>query len=285
MLTERQITEFNQNGFLFPLDILTRQEAAQTRAAVLGHLVACQERGGAYAALSCGPKVHLLADWAQRLVRHPRLLEIAESLLGPDILVWGSQIFVKKPGGTTDLAWHQDALTYDFDEQGRLAAFRVWLALTETTVENGTMRFAAGSHREGIFTHRREPGLKGMLRGDEAAFDATRFSRHDVVLEPGQCSLHDMLVVHGSGYNRTQETRLAFAIDYLATSVHPRHRPDSALLVNGTDKHGNFVLEVVTSRDLSEDALELCSEAVEIRMRRLRAAEADRKKAGTLTGA
>lgn len=282
-LTEHQIAGLKDNGFVFPVGALTASEATELRGTVLRHLAHCRDQGGARAALAIGPKVHLMAAWADRLVRHPALLSIAESLLGPDILVWGSQIFVKKPGGTTDLAWHQDALTYDLDSNGQLAAFRVWLALTSTSVENGTMYFAAGTHRHGIFTHHRQPGLRGMMRGDEAVFQEAEFSRHDVVLDPGQCSLHNMLVVHGSGLNNTPETRVTFAIDYLATSVRPAGGTDSALLVRGQDRHGNFVLEEPPRDDLGDDAMAVCSEAVRIRMLRLQAAEEEQRKAGILT--
>ncbi|MFI2372071.1 phytanoyl-CoA dioxygenase family protein [Streptomyces sp. NPDC018833] len=283
VLAQRQIEGFDENGFVFPVEALTESEAAGLRDTVLQHLADCRRRGGARAALAFGPKVHLLTQWAHRLVRHPALLEIAQSMLGPDLLVWGTQIFVKEPGGTTDLAWHQDALTYDLDSEGRPAAFRVWLALTPTTVENGTMRFAAGTHRDGIRTHRRTPGLKGMLRGDEAVLDESEFVRHDVVLRPGQCSLHNMLVVHGSGLNRTEDTRVAFAIDYLAPSVRPSRGQDSALLVQGEDTHGHFVLERGPQGDLDDEALALCSDAVRLRMARLQAAEEERKKSGALT--
>ncbi|MFI1286589.1 phytanoyl-CoA dioxygenase family protein [Streptomyces sp. NPDC020858] len=265
------------------MDALTASEATELHGTVLRHLADCREWSVDRAALAIGPKVHLMAAWADRLVRHPALLSIAESLLGPDILVWGSQIFVKRPGGTTELAWHQDALTYDLDSDGQLAAFRVWLALTPTSVENGTMCFAAGTHHHGILTHHRQPGLRGMMRGDEAVFHEAEFAKHDVALDPGQCSLHNMLVVHGLGLNRTAETRVAFAIDYLATSVHPADGIDSALLVQGQDRHGNFVLEKSPRDDLGDDAMAVCSEAVRIRMLRLQAAEAERRKAGILT--
>ncbi|MFJ9008633.1 phytanoyl-CoA dioxygenase family protein [Streptomyces canus] len=282
-LTQRQLDGFHEDGFIFPVEALTENEAGGLRDTVLQHLADCRRRGGARAALAFGPKVHLLARWAHRLVRHPALLEIAESMLGPDILVWGTQIFVKEPHGSTDLAWHQDALTYDLDAEGRLAAFRVWLALTHTTAENGTMRFAAGTHRDGIHTHRRAPELNGMLRGDEAVLDETEFVRHDVVLRPGQCSLHDMLVVHGSGLNRTEETRVTFAIDYLAPSARPSSGQDSALLVQGEDTHGHFVLEEAPKDDLSDETLARCSDAVRMRMARLQAMEEERKKSGVLT--
>lgn len=281
-LTQSQVKGFEEDGFVFPVDALTQDRAAELRDTVLTHLADCHRQGGARAALAFGPKVHLMAEWAHRLVRRPELLEIAESMLGPDILVWGTQIFVKEPGGKTDLAWHQDALTYDLDSEGRLAAFRVWLALTPTSVENGTLRFAAATHRDGIRTHRRTPGLRGMMRGDEAAFDEHDFVRHDVVLRPGQCSLHNMLVVHGSGLNRTKDTRVAFAIDYLAPSVRPSGGEDSALLVQGQDAYGHFVLEQPPSDDLGDEAMARCGDAVGMRMARLQAAEAERKKSGAL---
>ncbi|AZM57360.1 hypothetical protein DMA15_36380 [Streptomyces sp. WAC 01529] len=173
------------------------------------------------AALANGPKIHLLRSWADRLVRHPRLLEIATSLLGPDVLFWSTSIFVE-PGGDTDLAWHQDALTHELDD-GDLAAFRVRLALTPTSPENGTMRFAARTHGDGVLRHHRAGHAAGRLRGEAADFDASATERHDVVPRPGQCSLRNMLVVHGSGLNRTDEPRVDAVIlerFYGAVRVH-----------------------------------------------------------------
>ncbi|MBM7167519.1 phytanoyl-CoA dioxygenase family protein [Streptomyces sp. G44] len=282
-LTPQQKADFHKDGFLFPLDVFEEEETYALRDAVLHHLAVSTERGGPIAALASGPKIHLLWTWADLLVRHPRLLEIARSVVGPDILVWGTSVFVKEPQGDTDLAWHQDALTYDLDGDGQAAAFRVWLALTPTTVNNGTMRFAAGTHRQGILVHHRASHLRGRMRGDEASFAEQGFDQHHVLLNPGQCSLHNMLVVHGSGINRTDEPRVTFAIDYLATSVRPKDgKPDSALLVSGTDKYGHFAHEKPPEGDMDESAQKEFHEAALLRMRRLVTAAAEKKEAGLL---
>lgn len=284
-LTPQQTADFHRDGFLFPLDVLPEEETYALRDAVLHHMAVSAERGGAVAALAGGPKVHLLWTWADRLVRHPRLLDVARTLVGPDLLVWGTSVFVKEPHGETDLAWHQDALTYDLDgaDDGDVAAFRVWLALTPTTVENGTMRFAAGTHRRGVLVHHRASHLPGRMRGDEAAFEEKDFAQHHVLLSPGQCSLHNMLVVHGSGLNRTDEPRVTFAIDYLATSVRPKDgKPDSALLVSGTDRYGHFAPEKSPERDMDESALKEFHNAALLRLRRLQTAAAEKKEAGLL---
>ncbi|MFF8643300.1 phytanoyl-CoA dioxygenase family protein [Streptomyces sp. NPDC015345] len=283
VLTPQQMADFHKDGFLFPLDVLEEEETYALRDAVLHHMAVSAERGGPIAALASGPKIHLLWTWADRLVRHPRLLEIAQTVVGPDVLVWGTSVFVKEPQGETDLAWHQDALTYDLDGDGQVNAFRVWLALTPTTVENGTLRFAAGTHRQGILVHHRASHLRGRMRGDEAAFAEQDFTQHHVLLSPGQCSLHNMLVVHGSGINQTDEPRVTFAIDYLATSVRPKDgKPDSALLVSGTDRYGHFAPEKSPGGDMDESAQKEFHEAALLRMRRLVTAAAEKKEAGLL---
>ncbi|MEU1131057.1 phytanoyl-CoA dioxygenase family protein [Streptomyces sp. NPDC005900] len=282
-LTPQQKVDFHKDGFLFPLDVLEEEETYALRDTVLHHMAVSAERGGPIAALAGGPKVHLLWTWADRHVRHPRLLEIARTVVGPDVLVWGTSVFVKEPRGETDLAWHQDTLTYDLDGDGQVAAFRGWLALTPTTVENGTMRFAAGTHRQGILGHHRASHLGGRMRGDEAAFAEKDFDQHHVLLSPGQCSLHNMLVVHGSGINRTDEPRVTFAIDYLATSFRPKDgKPDSALLVSGTDRYGHFAPEKSPESDMDKSAQKEFHEAALLRMRRRVTAAAEKKEAGLL---
>jgi non-haem Fe2+, alpha-ketoglutarate-dependent halogenase len=248
VVTAEMTGALRRDGFYLPVDVLSPEEVVEYRDAILEHLRVSERAGGLMGAAAHGPKIHLLWSWADRLVRHPRLLRLAVDLLGPDVLVWSTSIFVKEPGGTTDLAWHQDAVSYDLD--GCLdRAVRVWLALTPTTVENGTLRFALGSHLGGALRHKRALDDAGLARGDAADVHIDPADRRDVLLAPGQCSVHNLLVVHGSGVNHTDAPRISFAIDYLATSVRPHGgNEDCALLVAGQDSHGNFRLEIPAGR-------------------------------------
>ncbi|WP_166354542.1 phytanoyl-CoA dioxygenase family protein [Phytoactinopolyspora limicola] len=281
-LRDSEIQRFRDDGFLFPVDVLTEVEAAELLDDVHSHIRDSRAEGELAASLMYGPKIHLVRRWADRLTRHPRLLAVAGSLLGPDVMVWGTNLFLKEPNGQSDLAWHQDALSYDLTgTQER--AFRVWLALTPTGPENGTLRFAAGTHRLGVLQHRRSAQLSDRQRGDEVCLDLDGYATHDVVLRPGQCSLHNMLIVHGSGFNRTRQTRISVAIDYIATSVRPAgHRPDSALLVSGRDEHRNFEPETSLAELPAGRAGEEFERAVAMRFDRVSSAMRAQQKAGLI---
>ncbi|MER7518592.1 phytanoyl-CoA dioxygenase family protein [Streptomyces sp. NPDC126499] len=281
--TADQKAAFDRDGFLFPVDVLSAGEAAELASQVENHIRESRLVGGIVSTFAAAPKVHVLQPWAERLVRDPRLLDIARSMLGPDLLVWSTNIFVKNPGEQVDYAWHQDALTYDL-ERGTRGGVRVWLALTDTGPENGTLRYAAGTHREGVFRHVRTAAESATRVGDEVDVDVTGCELHDVVLSAGQCSLHDMLVVHGSGGNSTERPRIAFAIDYLSTRVRPTgDLPDSAMLVSGQDDQGNFQLERGPLGRAPQDVLDEYRTAVARRMARLRTAEQAQARAGLLS--
>jgi chlorinating enzyme len=99
---------------------------------------------------------HLEDDELMSLYAHPAIVERMAQLLGPDLLLWRSQFFPKYPGmGGT--GWHQ-ATSY-LNETFRTATLKprdlrklfqltAWVAVTDSTVKNGCMRFIPGTHRE-----------------------------------------------------------------------------------------------------------------------------------------
>jgi chlorinating enzyme len=99
---------------------------------------------------------HLEDDELMALYAHPAIVERMAQLLGPDLLLWRSQFFPKYPGmGGT--GWHQ-ATSY-LNETFRTATLTprdlrklfqltVWVAVTDSTIANGCLRFIPGTHRE-----------------------------------------------------------------------------------------------------------------------------------------
>jgi len=260
-------TALASNGFVFPFDALSADESATFRDRFAKYDAEMSARGGIWSSFRHFPKVHLLAEWADDLIRHPSILSAVEELLGPDLLVWSTNVFTRPPHSDATLAWHQDALHYRLRgfESG---AVRVWLALTETTIANGTMRFARGTHREGIVAHKtdadpaaiRESGLEVDIEVDES-------KAVPVLLDAGQFSIHHLAVAHCSGSNRTGAGRVNFAIDYLCPSVQPIGGPDTAMLVRGTDARRHFTLEQRRPFG-SPEAENQFKQSVALRMRR-----------------
>ncbi|WIM96431.1 phytanoyl-CoA dioxygenase family protein [Actinoplanes oblitus] len=262
------MTTFDSDGFVFPHDGLTTGECARYLAAFDQYDREASERGGLRAAFRHFPKIHLLAPWADELIRHPAVLSAVSRLLGPDLLVWSTNVFVREPGSTSGMAWHQDALHYSL-KGFHTGAVRVWLALTPADLRNGAMRFSRGSHRAGIVGHRTGADRAAIRSvGLEIDVEIDEDTVVPAILGQGQFSMHHMAVAHCSGGNATTADRVGFAIDYLRPDVAPVGGPDGAMLVNGTDTHGNFELESpVTTSGLAVE--EQFRRSVLLRMQRL----------------
>lgn len=161
----------------------------------------------------------------------PEILDLVEQLIGPDLVLWGCQVFCKPGGDGMEIPWHQDGRYWPIRP---LATCTVWVALDESTPENGCMRFIPGSHRGQVYRHRKDdrPDLALDLVLDDDAVDASE--ARDVVLEAGQMSLHDVYLVHGSAPNRSPKRRAGLAIRYMpATSLFDRSLFKPTTTANG----------------------------------------------------
>jgi hypothetical protein len=256
---------WDRDGFCFPVDLITEAEAAQYAEQVRRYELITRKAGGNLAQRWNAPKIHLLAPWADALVRDERLLDVASSLIGPDLLVWSTNLFWRRGQSDDELAWHQDALHYGWENvQG--STVRFWVALTPTNRANGTMRFAKGAHNHALVPHRRG---KSLFVGLEVDLEILEADTVDVVLRPGQGSLHQGATVHSSGPSSVDADRICFAIDYIAPSVRPVPGPDSAMLVRGRDTSGYYTLETPPAKEFDSAAIRQFHEAVAIRDRRL----------------
>src|SRR4029453_15391031 len=157
-------------------------------------------------------KPHLLFTWLAELVRHPSVLDAVEDVLGPDILCWNTSFFTKEARSPGFVSWHQDATYWGLSEPDVVTA---WVAFTESTPANGNMRVIPGSHRAPV-PHVDTFHPDNLLsRGQEIAVEVDESRAVDIVLAPGEMSLHHVLMVHGSGANLSGDRRIGFAIRYI----------------------------------------------------------------------
>lgn len=142
---------------------------------------------------------------------HPDILDVIEALIGPDIKVFGSQLFMKPPGGV-EKPWHQDSAYFPLDPQ---IVVTCWTALDDVTLENGCLYVIVGSHREGILEHSQEWMIGGRrdMQVPEAMIDGGR--TRGITLAAGGCSFHHGILLHRSGPNRTGQSRRGFAVHYI----------------------------------------------------------------------
>lgn len=252
-MTAAELAAYREEGLVVPRWRLPAALLAGMRAG-LGRLVAENPHTRPeHLVLRWGGGPRALPTHADFLgfARTPAVLDLVEAVLGPDLILWGAHVFCKPGGDGLEIPWHQDGQYWPIRP---LATCTVWIALDDSTPENGCMRYIAGSHRTRTIYHHRvdeRPNLALNQVIREGQFDEA--AARDVVLEAGQCSVHDVYLIHGSRANRSPRRRAGFAVRYMpATSLYDRSlafpggaaaiRQNMALrpiyLVRGGDRHG-----------------------------------------------
>jgi non-heme Fe2+,alpha-ketoglutarate-dependent halogenase len=249
LLSPEAVERYHRDGFYFPVRALSPAEARGYR----DRLEAFEREHGGPLGGELRHKSHLLFTWLDALVRHPTILDAVEDVLGPDLLVWSSSFFIKEARDPAFVSWHQDATYWGLSEPDVVTA---WVAFTESSVESGAQRMIPGTHHRQV-EHRDTFAPNNLLsRGQEIAVEVDEAQAVDIVLHPGEMSLHHVRMFHGSPANRSADRRIGFAIRYLPTRVRQvAGTGDSALLVRGVDEYRHFEAEQPPARDLAPDAV------------------------------
>ena len=237
LLSPAQVAAYERDGFVCPVPVLSIAEAQAARA----ELEAWEAARGAPIDFPEKSKSYLLFDWADQLVHHPAILDAVEDLIGPDILVYHSTLFLKEAHSAAFVRWHQDSTYFYLAPHLHVTA---WVALSDASEAAGCMRALPGSHRWGSIAHDDKPEPMNMIRrgqGISARFDAETGCA--MPLRTGEMSLHHTDLVHASGANATSDRRIGLAISYIPARVRPTGAVQPhALCVRGQD-HGHFVPE------------------------------------------
>ena len=248
LLSPAALERYQCDGFHFPVPVLAPDEALACRRKL--EAVETAHGGGLGGELRHKP--HLLLTWLADLVRHPRVLDAVEDVLGPNLLVWSTSFFIKEARDPAYVSWHQDATYWGLSSPDVVTA---WLAFTDATVENGAMRMVPGSHGEQV-AHRDTFAPNNLLsRGQEIAVEVDEARGVDILLRAGEMSLHHVRMIHGSPANRSDDRRVGFAIRYIPTYVKQiAGEGDSAMLVRGVDEYHHFAPERAPAADLAPEA-------------------------------
>lgn len=233
-LSAAQIQSFRDNGVLFPFRVLDDAEVAAGLAVIDGIDARPDLRKGLLL-----HKTYYVSKTLTDLCRHPRILDAVEGVIGPNILVWGANFFLKEPRSDAYVSWHQDATYWGLEPSDIVTA---WVAFTPSTVESGCMRVVPGTHKGGIMAHKETWAQDNLLsRGQEIAVDVDLDKVVDVVLRPGEMSLHHVDIAHNSEPNRSAQRRIGFAIRYVGAHVKQAGGlRDKAMLARGTDRWNHF---------------------------------------------
>src|SRR3954452_15242839 len=248
-LSEAAVADYNRLGYHFPVRAFTPAEAD----ALLAKLRATEAKLGGKLTGRMNQKPHLLFPWVCDVVRHPAVLDAAESVLGPNLLCWSSQFFMKGARDPAYVSWHQDGTYWGLSSPDVVTA---WIAFTPSVPESGNMRVVPATHLSKV-PHTDTFAQDNLLsRGQEVTVQVREADAVDITLQPGEMSLHHVLIVHGSEPNRADCPRIGMAVRNIPTHVRQAGgAQDSALLVRGHDSFGHFEHETAPEADLHPHAL------------------------------
>ncbi len=170
------------------------------------------------------------------MVAHPRLLDAVEDIIGPDILCWGSSFFEKEARDPGFVSWHQDSTYYGIEPPETLTA---WLAISDSTLASGCMKFIPGSQGKGVYHHDENREANNLLSRGQTIPGVETDKAVAMELRAGQFSFHEEDTVHGSEPNRSGDRRIGLSIHYVPPTLRDVKYPGaSAMLLRGEDTHG-----------------------------------------------
>jgi non-heme Fe2+,alpha-ketoglutarate-dependent halogenase len=252
-LTQEQVDSYRYNGFLSPFPVLSSDETA----ACLAGLKRFETFIGSpvpKADMHWRSLIHACLPFYADLVRNPKILDVVESLIGPDILVWTSTFFIKEANSPTFAAWHQDSTYFGLAPYEQVTA---WVALTDASQDAGCIEVLSAHGKPRQMRHVPKKLANSINRTGQTITEPLDDSGvRAMPLKAGQFSLHHTLCVHRSAPNHTAHRRVGLGINYIPTHVRTTgSKRMPAMLVRGTDRYGHFDLYQPPVKELGEKEL------------------------------
>ena len=238
MLSPGEVERYERDGYVVP-DIRIPIDTIEAIKADHARLIA---RHPEFADYCSALLVHDLCFL--NYARDPDILDMVAQLIGPDIALWNSSLFAKPARVGTRTPWHQDGEYWPIRP---LATCTVWIALDASTRENGCLRFLPGTHRSRTLASHHHNDAEGNALALELDAEHVDESKAvDVELQPGQVSLHDVYLMHGSEPNTSGRPRRGMTLRFMPTSSVYHHdlgknaadAQRTVFLVRGTDRSG-----------------------------------------------
>lgn len=254
-LTNSQVSEYHEQGYLSPIDFISEADAVSIRE----QLEEAERVHPEHINAENRNNAHLVFDFLDSLAFHSTMLDIVEDLIGPDFSLWGSVLFIKDPGSKHFVSWHQDATYMGMTSNNFVTP---WIALSPSNRETGCMSMIPGSHKNNIKPHDDTYAENNILTRGQVVKDVDESSAVDLILKPGQMSLHHGEIVHGSQPNLSDERRVGFALQsYMSNDIEQhlgknmwlpargkvRNQPDSISLDRPAE---NMDADAVSQREI-----------------------------------
>ena len=234
-VTDEQVAFYNREGYLKFGRIFTKPELDDLRDYVDGMIASLPE--GKRPEQMDVP--HFEHPFLFKYLTHPRVLDVIERFIGPDIALWSSHFISKRTSDGLAVPWHQDGV-YWGDRLQPMHVITMWLAVDESKVENGCMRVIAGSHKLLDRRYENVDTKKNLFGREIVAEDLDLSKAVDLELEVGECHFHDAFTAHGSNPNTSQKRRCGYTMRYMPANVRFNgvswNRKHHIYLVRGKDQ-------------------------------------------------
>ena len=212
-LTEEQLNHYKNKGYVSPISALTSVEAKEIR-----EEIEKIEKNwpGALEGINRN-YIHLISPIFNKVCLNKNILDAVESIIGKNILICGTTLFIKNPNEKGFVSFHQDAKYIGLEPHNWVT---VWVAVTDANEKNGCMRMLPGSHKEDLKHHEQKFDENNLLTRGQTIKNIPLDKTDSIILKAGQMSLHHPKIVHGSGLNYSNDRRIGFVIQsYIGTDV------------------------------------------------------------------
>ncbi len=238
-------SQFEEDGYFSPLRLFDKSTALSYREI----LKTVEQKTGS---LNYRYKIHTVLDIAYKISTNKELLDSVEALLGPNILLYNTSFVIKEPNSKAFISWHQDLTYWGFNYDKQVAA---WIALSDTTEENGCMHMIPGSHKGGQLPHRTTKDSNNLLHHGQTIEGVSEEQSRCIPLNAGEASLHHGWTMHTSYPNKSDDRRIGLTINYISTDMfQTQTEHDSAMLVRGVDHYNHFKIDTPSSTIFDENA-------------------------------
>ncbi len=248
-LSEQQINSYRKNGYVSPIDILSTQEAKEVREEIEIIENKCPDIlegiGRNY--------VHIISPIFNKICLNNRLLDAVESIIGKNILICGTTLFIKNANEKEFVSFHQDAKYIGLEPHNWVTA---WIAITNSNENNGCMRMWPGSHKSNLRYHNQKFDQNNLLTRGQTVEDVPIEDTVPIILNAGQMSLHHPTIVHGSGINKSKDRRIGFVIQsYIGDNVEQVLGKMYVQIARGKDRYklheySNIPTELMNKKDI-----------------------------------
>ena len=215
MLSSEELAQYHQDGFIIP-EFRLDQDTLEAIRLLHGTLIQSYPQFSDYC-----PAVLPFEKGFLEFARNDEILNMVAQILGDNFALWNSSFFAKPARVGSKTPWHQDG---EYWAMRPLATCTVWIAVDDSTTENGCLRVIRGSHKDKQLRRHQTNDAPGLALNQELApteFDESRAV--DLVMEAGQISLHDVYLAHGSEPNRSSEPRRGMTLRFMpTTSIYDR---------------------------------------------------------------